>query len=88
VKIIVNPVFVRLRGTSKIYGFRDNFYSFNGNKPKPILRAEYEGDAKLLFRILFHRSHDTNQQMFPKENLINSKHSKRHSKTSSEACQC
>jgi hypothetical protein len=86
--MIVNPVFVRLRGTSKIYGFRDNLYSLNGNKPKPILRDEYGGDAKILFRSLFHRSHDSNQQMFPKEHLINSKNSKRHSKNSSEACQC
>jgi hypothetical protein len=86
--MIVNPVFVRLRGTSKIYGFRDKFYSFNGNKPKPILRDEYGGDAKLLFKSPFHRSHDSNQQLFPKGHLINSKHSKIHSKTSSEAYQC
>jgi hypothetical protein len=86
--MIVNPVFVRLRGTSKIYGFRDNFYSFNGNKPKPILRVEYGGDAKLLFKSLFHISHDSNQQRFFKEHLINSKHSKGYSKTGSEAYQC
>jgi hypothetical protein len=84
----VNPVFVRLRGTSKIYGFRDNFYSFNGNEPKPILKVEYGGDSKLLFGSPFHRYHDSNQQLFPKGHLINNKHSKRHSKTSSEAYQC
>jgi hypothetical protein len=86
--MIVNPMFVRLRGTSKIYGFRDNFCSFNGNKPKPIIRVEYGGDAKILFRSPIHRYHDSNQQMFPKYHLINSKHSKRYSKTSSEAYQC
>ena len=62
--MIVNPVFVRLRGTSKIYGFRDNFLFFNGNKPKPILRDEYGRDAKLLFRSPIHRSHNTNQKLF------------------------
>ena len=86
--MIVSRVFVRLRGTVEIYGFRDNFYSFNGNEPKPILRVEYGGDAKLLFRSPIHISHDINQQMFPKEHLINSKHSKRYSKTSLEAYQC
>ena len=61
--MIVNPVFVRLRGTYQIYGFRDSFI-FNGNNPKPILRAEYRRDAKLLFRSPIHRSHNSNQQLF------------------------
>jgi hypothetical protein len=39
-------------------------FIFYGNKPKPILRAEYGRDAKLLFRIPIHRSHDSNQQLF------------------------
>jgi hypothetical protein len=62
--MIVNLVFVRLRGTSKIYGFRDNFLFFNGNKTKPILRDEYGRDAKLLFRSPIHISHNSNQQSF------------------------
>jgi hypothetical protein len=61
--MIVNLVFVRLRGTSKVYGFRDSFYLY-GDKPKTYSKAEYERDAKLLFRSHLHRSHNSNQHLF------------------------
>jgi hypothetical protein len=39
-------------------------FIFNGDKPKTYSKAEYERDAKLLFRSHLHRSHDSNQHSF------------------------
>ena len=40
--MIVNPMFVRLRDTSKMYGLRDKFSSLNKNNSKSNLSVEYE----------------------------------------------
>jgi hypothetical protein len=39
-------------------------FIFNGDKPKTYSKAECERDAKLLFIIHLHRSHDSDQHSF------------------------
>jgi hypothetical protein len=39
-------------------------FIFNGDKPKTYSKAEYERDAKLLFKSHLHRSHNSNQHLF------------------------
>ena len=67
VYLIVNLVFVRLRDTYKMYGLRDKFISLNENNSKANLSAEYERNAKLLYRRCIHRSLTINQQAKVKE---------------------
>ena len=60
--LIINPVFVRLRDTSKMYGLRDKFSYLNKNNSKDNLSAEYERNVKFLYRRCIHRSLTINQQ--------------------------
>ena len=47
-------------------------FIFNGDKPKTYSKAEYERDAKLLFRSHLHKSYNCNQHLF----FLTSKNSK------------
>ena len=87
-QLIVNPVFVRLKGTSKIYGFRNNFCSFSGNKSKANLSAEYERNAKLLYIRYIHRSLTFNQQAKIKAFNQYQAFKSVSIQTSLEACKC
>ena len=60
--LIVNPVFVRLRDTSKMYGLRDKFSYLNRNNSKANLSVEYERNAKIIYIRCIHRSLTINQQ--------------------------
>ena len=60
--LIVNPVFVRLRDTSKMYGLRDKFSSLNGNNSKDNLSDEYERNYNLIYIRCIHRYLTINQQ--------------------------
>ena len=80
--LLVNPVFVRLRDTSKMYGLRDKFSSLNRNNSKANLSAKYERNAKLLYRRCIHRSLTNNQQAKVKSFKSVS------IQTSLEACKC